>query len=205
MTAISDFCITVRDWLRLGDEEWPDNRVTVWVRYGEERLNVDLRIAAMMITSDATANVAGQISLPDDYIEMDFIRVINGRPLHYKNRDDFYTPDENGVYANAGKYTRFGYSIVIGDASPDNPLSVEMSYYGDVPVTDVEPTWLTTRYNNLLLMATLVAAGTQGIEDERMAGWGDALASRIDALNMAHKIEKVSGSRISTKSKRTFG
>lgn len=204
MTAIGDKCTEIRLWLNEGVDEYPDTLVTTWIRGAEERLNVELRIDRM-IKIDTALATDGRVVLPSDWIEADLVRIQNASPIHYKPRDDFYTLGVSGVYENLGKYTIIGRYIVLGDASAGTPPTVELSYYSNIPPLDADANWVQTYYPTLLLYGSLEQAHLYGIDDERAATMGGKVGDMIGKMNDAHKASKASGSRLSAKSKRSFG
>lgn len=204
MTAIVDMCDKVRLWLNEGAEVYPNDMVTTWVNGANELLNSELRIADMIQIDTATVTDP-RVTLPSDWIEADFVRVVGGRPLVFKNRHDFYTPNDQGTYDNRGKYTIVGKYIVLGDAGVSTPLDIEMSYYGDIPVMENDDTWMQTRYPLMYLFATLEVGSLYGLEDDRMGMWKDRRVEMTQKLNDAHMKAKASGSRLSFKSRGGFG
>lgn len=202
MSAIDDFCITIRQWMNWGDEEYPDSLITTMLRMGEERLNEDLRIADQVQVSEGTV-VTDRFTLPSDWLESDFVRVVGGGPLDYKSRHDFYTKGDTGDYENAGKFTTIGRYIIV-DGSLDGE-TVELSYFGQVPPLGIDPTWVYTKFSGLLISATLVAASAYYVEDDRLGIWTSNVTETINRLNAAYKMAQPSGSRLNTKTKRTFG
>lgn len=203
MTAIADKCTEIRLWLNQGIDEYPDSLVTTWVRGAEERFNAELRVD-YMIQIDTAIATDGRVTLPGAWLEADFVRIVNGNPLVYKNRNDFHTIGVSGDYENKGKYTIIGRYIELGDAS-SVPPTVELSFYGQIPALDADPTWLSIYYPTLLLYGSLEHASLYGIEDERAATMKGKVGEMISQLNDMHKAAKTSGSRLSVKSKRSFG
>lgn len=203
MSALNDHCDVVRSWMNWGAEEYPDTLIIGFTRMGEERLNETLRIADMVVTSVPLTIVAGVATFPADWLESDFVRIIGGGPLQYKPRADFYTPNDSGVYENAGKFTTIGKEIFV-DSAVISGTQLEISYFARVPQLD-DATWLSLNYTSLNLMATLIHAGMYYIEDERTAGWISFVDGKMKSLNDAYKMAQPSGSRLSAKSKRTFG
>lgn len=203
MSALNDHCNVVRSWMNWGEEEYSDVLITGFTRMGEERLNETLRIADMVKTSVPLTIVASAATFPADWLESDFVRIIGGGPLQYKPRADFYTPNDMGAYENAGKFTTIGKEIFV-DSAVVSGTELEISYFARVPPLD-DATWLSINYPSLNLMATLIHAGMYFIEDERTAGWVTFVESKIKSLNDAYKMAQPSGSRLSAKSKRTFG
>jgi len=204
MTALEDKCTEIRLWLNEGSDEYPDSLVTTWIRGAEERLNVELRIDRM-IKIDTAIATDGRVTLPSDWIEADLVRIQGANPIHYKSRDDFYTIGDSGGYENLGKYTIVGRYIILGDASSGTPPTVELAYYSNIPPLDADANWVQTYYPTLLLYGSLEQAHLYGIEDERAASMGAKVGDMIMKMNDAHKAAKASGSRLSVKSKRSFG
>lgn len=204
MSALTDHCDVVRQWMNWGADEYPDQLLFSFTRMGEERINEKLRIADMVVTSVPLTIVNGTAEFPDDWLESDFVRIIGGDPLQYKPRADFYTRDTaTGLYENRGKFTTIGRQIFVAD-NVVTDTELEVAYFAKVPVLD-NATWLSTKYGALNLMATLIHAGMYYVEDERTAGWSTFVDNKIESLNTAYKMAQPSGSRLTSKSKRTFG
>lgn len=202
--TITDKCIEIRLWLNEGEDEYPDTLVTTWVRGAEERFNRELRVDDMVEIETASINI-DRVVMPSRWLEGDFVRLVDGSPLAFKDRTSFYTRGESDEYENLGKYTITGRYIIVGNADATTPPDVEMSYYASVPPLDDTDTWLSTKYPTLLLFGALEQANIYGIEDERAGAMGERVGMMIEKLNDMHKVSKVSGSRLNYKSKRSFG
>lgn len=197
MTALTDFIDIINDWTNYDD---PVSRVTSFVRMAEDRINLQMRIADM-IQIDTGVLVTSRVLLPKDWIQADFIQDVEIGPLRYMTRDEFFTFPANGTKAanTAGMYTILGnYLVVGGDANATEGRTIEMAYYGDAPRLDVTPTWLSERYNRLLISATLTAAMMFHLEDQRAAQFESDTASLITGYNDSHMQSKASGSRLTT-------
>ena len=146
MSDFSDFKTQIAEWANRQD--WSDGLVTSFVRNAEEKLNQELRIDRMIKTNDAL--IASRCApLPDDWLEMDFIRLANDQfpsgfqPIYYKPRAEFFLTDDAKAI---GIYTIEGRQIFIGGA-PDSidGQTVRIDYYGEVPVfADDTPSGSTT-------------------------------------------------------------
>lgn len=202
MTALSDFCDTVRAWLNR--EDYDDALVTSWVRHAEERLDESLRIDHMIQIDTATVSAAERrVVFPEDYLEADFIRSVSGVPYRYEARDPFYG---RAITANTNMYTIVGRFIVFGGPIDETTgLDVELHYYGRVPRLGDDPTWLSSQFNELLLFSTIVSASIYGIEDERAMAMAGAVTAKIKSLNERHLLSKASGSRLTRKTGKGFG
>lgn len=203
MTAIADFCETIRQWLNLGSEVYPDEIVTSWVRMAETDMSSRLRCDDM-VQIDIGTLVNQRYPVPDDWREMDFVRHIGGKPLRYATRDDFYNPDEPYLSDQKNCYTMIGRYLMTGIASSAAP-QVEISYYQDIPPLGDDPTWFSTKYPMLAVLSTLVVACKYAIEDERSDGWEQDVAEMVDRINTEHMRSKASGSRLTTRHRRSFG
>ena len=94
MTDFSDFCTQVAEYANRGD--WAPAIVTGFVRQAEEKLNSELRIDRMIQFEEAL--IASRCApLPDDWLQMELVRIANPNvpdgfiPIRYKSRDEFFT------------------------------------------------------------------------------------------------------------------
>lgn len=191
MTAISDFCSTVRSWLNRKDLS--DDVVTSLVRMGEERINDYLRVKDMLVI--ATLPIEdGRVLLPSDWLELELVRWVGGRDLRFIPRSDMYaSAPENteNKYTISGNYITFGGVIV-----PADDAEVEIHYLASIPPLGDTPNWLLTKHPTLFVSATLVMASAFGFEDERAASWDASVTAKINQLNSMYLQAKASGSRL---------
>lgn len=219
MTDFSDFKTQIAEWANRQD--WADTLVTSFVRMAEQKLNAELRIDRMIQTDDALI-ASCCAALPDDWIEMDLVRIESGTtptgfiPINYKPRDEFfrqpsipyapYAPSSS--LSTYGKYTIEGRQIIIG-GPPDtvNGRTVRIDYYGEVPVfADTTPSWVYTKYPSLYLYAALMHADLHAVgEEDKSAGLKTLVEDTITKLNAAHSLSRASGSRLSRSKGRSFG
>jgi hypothetical protein len=196
MTAIADHCATIRAWLNF---EYSDALITSWTRMAEESLSEVLR-CKHMIAIDTAQIVQQRVQLPLDWLELDFVRVVDGYPLSFRSREDFYTREDTSK-----DYTITGnYLIVGGDVSGDG-REVEMSYYETIPPLGNDPNWLMTYYNRLLITSTLVAGSAFGFDNENLAKWQEASTNFVNSINEQHRVSKSSGSTPIKKVAKGFG
>lgn len=207
MTAIGDFCNTIRGWLAF---EYTDALILSWTRMAEEYLSESLR-CKHMIAIDRGLVSEQRVKLPADWLELDVVRevqfvqpsvvpgdpdIVTGvnRPLLFKSRDDFYG---NTNDANDGFYTITGnYLIVGGNPGSNTPVNIEISYFQTIPPLGDDPNWLYSHYLRLYVTATLTIATSYSIEDERGAAWQAASQDFIDRINTNHTLSKASGSKL---------
>ena len=153
MSDFSDFCAQIAEYANRGD--WAPAIVTGFVRQAEEKLNAELRIDRM-IQFDQALIASRCAPLPDDWLQMELVRIANPNvpdgfiPIRYKSRDEFFTTVDNWAY---GFYTIQGARSWVG-GSPDtiNGQIVKLTYYGEVPVfSDATPSWVYSKYPALFL------------------------------------------------------
>jgi hypothetical protein len=208
MTDFADFKAQIADYANRQD--WSDALVTGFVRKAEEKFNAELRVDRM-IQFDEALVTSRCAPLPDDWLELDLVRINNTNaadgflPIRYKSRDEFYNLTDNWAY---GYYTLEGRQITVGGA-PDtvNGQTLKIAYYGEVPVfADATPSWLYTKYPSLYLYASLMHADLHAVGEEPSAGNMKQLAEDMIAkLNNVHLRAKASGSRLRRSRVRSFG
>lgn len=204
MTALSDQCDVIRGWLNLGPDVYPDSVVTSWIRMAEEALSKRLRVKEM-VQIDVGTLVQDRYLLPSDWREMDFIRVIDGKPRRYVPRDDFYNPDEPFASDQKNCYTIAGNYIIVGGTSATAPIQLEITYYQDIPPLDVDPNWIILKAPTLYTIAALGIASMYAIEDERGPLWSGQVDTLVQDMNDEHARSKASGSRLTVRHRRSFG
>jgi hypothetical protein len=208
MTDFSDFTAALADWANRQD--WSPALLTSFVRDAEQKFNAELRVDRMINT--ATNTVTCRCStLPDDWLEMDFVSISNSNaangwlPIRYKARDEFFNLVDNWAY---GYYTIEGRVITFGGA-PDaiEGVPYQISYYGEVPAfADTVPSWIYTKYPSLYRYAALINADLHAVGEEQNAANMKQLAEdMIQKLNADHQRAKASGSRLKRSRVRSFG
>jgi hypothetical protein len=208
MTDFSDFTAALADWANRQD--WSPALLTSFVRDAEQKFNAELRVDRMINT--ATNTVTCRCStLPDDWLEMDFVSISNSNaangwlPIRYKSRDEFFNLVDNWAY---GYYTIEGRVITFGGA-PDaiEGIPYQISYYGEVPAfADANPSWIYTKYPSLYRYAALMHADLHAVGEEQNAANMKQLAEdMIQKLNADHQRAKASGSRLKRSRVRSFG
>lgn len=210
MTDFSDFTTQIAEYANRQD--WAAATVIGFVRQAEELFNRDLRIDRMLQSDDAL--IASRCApLPDDWLEMDFVRLAftsdrypgGFAPIYYKPRAEFFsTQDQDAI----GIYTIEGRQIFIGGL-PDmtNGQTVRIDYYQEVPVfSDTTPSYIYTKYPSLYLNAALYRAALHAVGEEQSAGnYKQMTDEAIRQLNVQHRYSRASGSRLSRTRTRSFG
>jgi len=176
----------------------------------EQKFNAELRVDRMieMAQNTITCRCA---TLPDDWLEMDFVSIANSNaangwlPIRYKSRDEFFNLVDKRAY---GFYTIEGRVITFGGA-PDalEGVAYQISYYGEVPAMAAEgSSWIFTKYPSLYLHAALMHADLHAVGEEQNAANMKQLAEdEIQKLNAQHLRAKASGSRLQRTRRRSFG
>ena len=201
MTAIGDLCTTVRGWLAIGPDVYPDEVVTSWVRMAEEFLSENLRVKHM-IQIDWSDLVEGRVLLPSDWQELDYVRFKDSKPLRYAPRNEFFGPDYNMNY----RFTIVGNYIVVGKVDATSGVEVEIAYYQSIPPLGDEPNWAMTHASRLYVLCTCWHAAMFTIEDPRVSLWEDKTYTFVNDMNKAHILSKSHGSILTSNlKKRSFG
>ena len=158
---------------------------------------ISIALAVVLVNSSMLARVPG----PADFLAVDLLRDTTANTvLRFKSRDDFY-----GLSATArsGYFTKTGNFLVLPDDTVDHDL--ELHYFGDVPhMQDADPnvsTWLSKRYNSILLHQTLALIHTASENDAKAAVERDLANSQITAANDQYKTSIGWGVKYSKKMK----
>lgn len=204
MTAISEHCTVVRQWLDYGEDEYPDTLVTSWTRMAEQSLSMNLR-CKHMIQIDTGLVSTSRVPLPEDWLELDFVRIVDGHPLSFRSRTEFYTPpipaDPN---YNSKHYTLSGNLLMVGGNIADG-REVEITYFQEIPPLIDEPNWLMKHYSGLYVFSTLAAAALYGIESDQAQVWKDQASEMVSTLNGEYLKSKASGSNLAMPRRKGFG
>jgi hypothetical protein len=203
MTAASDQCEVIRRWLAIGSDVYPDTVVISWIRMAEEALSKILRCKDNL-QIDTGLLVQDRYLLPSDWRELDFVRIVDGRPLRYAPRDDFYNPDEPYKTDQKNCYTLSGNYVIVGGTSASG-LNIEVTYYQDVSPLGDNPSWLLSKYPTLFTLKTLHIASMYAIEDDRGTMWDTESGKLLADANKEHASSKASGSRLTQRHVRSFG
>jgi hypothetical protein len=216
---LTNFTATLQDWSNRQD--WSTALVQSFISMCEQKLNAELRIDRM-INFDEALIVNRCAPLPDDWLEMDLVRIQNGcvpdgfAPIRYLPRDDFFrlqdVPYSSAYVATAnstyGFYTIEGRQIYFG-GPPDtvNGVTFKIAYYGEVPpLNDTTDSWVMTKYPTLYLHGSLMHADLHAVGEEDKAAQMKQLAEdEIQKLNANHQRARASGSRLARLRVRSFG
>lgn len=208
MADYDDFSTMLMDWGNRQD--WSPTMIAQVTRMAEEKFNNELRIDRMIQFDEGLVTTRG-VELPDDWLEMDLVRVTSPQgadgflPIHYKARDEFFRSPDKCTTMN---YTIEGRVIFFGGIpDPINGVEYKIAYYGEVPVfTSIQPSWVYTKYPTMYLHAALMHANIRAIgEDGQVSNFKQLTEDAINKLNNAHLRAKASGSRVVRTRIRSFG
>jgi hypothetical protein len=184
MTALEQHCNLIKKWCNF---EYSNTLITEWTRFTEEDVSESLRVSHMVRI------VTGMIEerhvlLPHDWLELDFVRLVDGKPIHFMSRDEFYDKS-----APKGTYTITGNFLITGGDVIDG-VPVEISYYQKIPPLEDDPNWMKVHYKRLYLVGTLSVAEMFGFNVDKSVMWEAEKTKLIEGANLTHIKGKASGS-----------
>lgn len=196
MTEYTTFTSAVKKWTARPD--FSDDLLATFVRSAETFIDRKMRVKEAVVFTPGTLTVDGNIVMPDNYNELMFIAPTGGKPLHYEPYDNF-----QGMSSTSGKFTRIGTTIICGsDMASKN---VEYAYYQNVPAFTSAATWLYTKYYDIFLQATIIAALAYAQEWERSISLSELVSGWIEEANENSRMDKVSGSPLIRRVLRRIG
>jgi len=208
---LSDKCTEIRSWLAQGSDVYPDPVVTSWIRMAEEHLSSALRVKHM-IQIDTCTLVQDRVTLPKDWQEIRLARLLPaGTVCRYQTPDAFYNPEWPGAPAvpypgKTKRYTILGNYLIVGEVTPSPGLLVELTYYQDIPpLLDATNNWINQYHTTVYTLKILHIASMYSIEDERSSGWATEVNNTVNLMNIAHTVDKASGSVLQQVRRKTFG
>lgn len=215
MTALTDFCQIVRDWI--DDTDPSDALIQTWVRDAEERLNNELRCDLQMVRTTATMD-DNCVVYPPDWLEVVYVKLVGGMPFTYITPDAYWRegaepqrtlmvndPGSMPAYPSPGGtmvYTTFGRTLfVLPNIDPAALTKIEVGYFRTIaPMGDTaDPIY--ARYPSIYRNCTLAAGAPYLVEDERLSTWAALATAGIAKANDAAKAGRWSGSPITPRIK----
>jgi hypothetical protein len=217
-TFLTDKCTEIRNWLAIGADVYSDQVVTGWIRMAEEYLSVALRVKHM-VQIDTSNIINGRVPMPLDWQEIRLVRRLDtGGVCRYQTPDAFYNPEfPNSPSYPTGtgqkcdtqlnRYTILGNFLIVGDApSSSNPVTVEMTYYQNIPpLADNANNWPNVYHPTVYTLKILHVASMYSIEDARSQVWDQEVVRMVNGMNAQHKIDMASGSVLMPVRRKTFG
>jgi hypothetical protein len=209
LTDFSSLKSAIADYANRTD--WSDALVTSFIRSAESKFNAELRVDRM-IQNDQGLIISRCAPLPDDWLEMEFVQIqaddtsTGFWPIQYRARDEFFKIQDTDT--NCRYYTIEGRQIYFSGPPDDlNGIQFKIVYFGEVPVlTDLQQSWVYTKYPDLYLYAALIPATLHAVgEEEKAGGLKQLVEDMITKLNADYQRSKASGSRVHRSRRRSFG
>ncbi len=188
MTALTDFCNTIRAWLNYGDTEYTDALVTTFVRGAETTLSTTLRVKHML-QIDTGVVVVDRVLLPSDWVGLDLARVVGGSPLTFRTREQFYTANPNDENYNNGFYTISGNYLIVKSGWLDGQ-TIELHYFQDIPPLTDPATFLLTKYPLLFQFAAMAVAENYARDFDAASVWEGKTTALVTQLNDEYTLSK---------------
>jgi hypothetical protein len=210
-TFLTDKCNEIRSWLVIGEDVYPNSTVTGWIRMAEEYLSTALRVKHM-VQIDTSPLTDSRVPLPLDWQEIRLVRRLDTNGVcRYQTPDAFFNPefDDPPTPPFDSQYSRYcilGNYIVVGDVVPAPGLSIELTYYQNIPpLTDDANNWANCYHPTVYTLKILHIASMYAIEDARNQVWDAEVVRLVNGMNAQHKIDMASGSVLMTTRKKSFG
>lgn len=188
MTALTDFCDELRQWLNYDEAEYDNDLVTSFIRDAETTLSTTLRVKHM-VQIDTAVLAENRVLMPSDWLEADMVRVVGGSILDFRAREAFYTPVDDDPNYNAGYFTISGNYLITGPGVTDG-ATLELHYFQDIPPMTDPATWLKTKYPALFRFAAMASAEMYGRDFEAAASWTGQASAIVTQLNDEYKASK---------------
>lgn len=177
------------------DRDDLSSQIQNFIVLAEARHKREVRIREMMTREDIDI-LDRFVDLPDDFLDMRYLRVRTPSGTRYKR----YLPDleELAVHQLTLRSTNekrcpsafavHGESIEF-DADPDRPYEGDLFYYTELtPLSDANPSnALLTRAPDVYLYGSLLASAPFLLNDERLRVWGELYANSKDTLNSSER------------------
>lgn len=198
MGARTDLFADVNRWL---NRDYSDDEMMSFLMIAENSINNACRVADQ-IQIDTAVVENQRVLLPPDWIELDFVRIVDGAPLHYISREEMYSSTSDQVKL---KYTVTGNYLISGPALFDGS-TVEMAYFQDIPtLDDATGNWAYKRQYPMLLFGMQAAAELYGLHDERAAAMNNQFTAIVNVINTAFRVSRSSGSTLRGPVRRSLG
>jgi hypothetical protein len=210
LSDFSDLKAQIAEWANRKD--WSDGLVTSFVRMAEQKFNQELRVSRMIHTVENVMTDRCAV-LPDDWLEMELVRIANPdaadgfSPIRYKDRDTFFNTRSIDDARNAPWYTIEGREIAFGGPPTTDGTVYRITYFAEVPqMSDSQDSWVYDKYPMLYLSGALMHSNLHAIGEEQTAADHKQLTEDMIAkLNAEYLRSKASGSRLSQSRRRSFG
>jgi len=159
-----------------------------FIRLAEVRIRRDVRIRQMSKRARTTGEATRFISLPNDYLELRTLRLVNdsGEPIPLDETE----PDSLSVRSTSGGNPT-SYCVhreLEFDAVVPRTTSIEMVYYGPFEsLATASTNWLSENAEDVYLYGALMQAEPYLKNDDRIDTWANGYLGAVDAVNEADK------------------
>ena len=207
LSTYADLKDSIAGWLNRQDltAQIPD-----FITLGEGMINSALRDRRMVTTVTAPVE-CGAITLPDDLLEAQDVRMVGAEtPLRYIPLSEA-NPNRTALrFTGPRFYTLTGDTLRVLPAPDQNEdgtfPEVAVTYYARVPRLSTAQTtnWLLGAEPELYLYAALLKSAPYTVDDERLPIWASLYTDALNRLNISSKVALVSGGPL-VRGRRGFG
>ena len=188
MTFFADLKAQIADYANRQD--WSDALVTGFVRQAEQKFNPELRVDRM-IQFDQSLVVSRCVPLPDDWLQMELVRIANPNvpdgyiPIATRAETNFTRPKTAGWLAS----TPFRGGRFHLAARPTRSTAITSRSHTTArfrSFRDQTTSWIYTKYPSLYLSPSLMHADMHAVgEEDKAAMMKQLVEEMINKLNAA--------------------
>jgi hypothetical protein len=217
MTKYTDLVAEIKTWADRADLS--DALVQSWITDAEASMDDDLRVGEMIKTTQIALST-NALAMPADFIQSDYLRfvpnpanqnpyIVNGAPIHWVSRDEYYTIVNNPYHVN---YNKPFFTVICNQSLLINPqffstvpVNVELSYYSQVPALATnDNSIIYSHYERIYRYAALAASASYLTEDDRVPIWESKAIALIQKANETWIAAKADGGPLNIRF-RSFG
>jgi hypothetical protein len=146
----------------------------------ESNLNRILRVGGMETSTTLTGPVAGQFTLPSDYLALRSVRDATYGPLQQVSPDWAWDHDPNNAGGPPSSYAIEGSTLT---TFPATSSSLIISYYAAIPSLETNgANWLLAYHPNVYLFGVLAEAYLFTQDTETGSLWNERLTATLNDL-----------------------
>lgn len=196
IASYADLQAAISEWLGRSGDTALAGRADEFIGLFEAEfvLDPEMRTFDMEEVDTTPISDTDPIALPDGYLEMKRLRVVDAdglpvRKLNYVTPDRAAEIDETQRAGNACNYTVLAGQVVFAPqalAPVDDYL--EMAYYAFAPLSVSNTSnWLLTKYTNIYLYGSLMQAAAYIDDKDTVNFWSGAYNTAIAKLGLSDK------------------
>lgn len=196
-------------------EETTDTQLNSWFRRATQRIEQELRIAAMVASTGPVNIVGGAVPTPADFLAPLDVRLVTaantrGGPLIYATPATWDAWQARSDLAGRvpGYFTRIGPAIKFTPWATSAAVAASIDYYAKLPtlgVHDDDRNWLTDSYEDLFCNAVLIYGHRHYFEDDRSLLKEGLVQGECARLNKNYMEDKVGDGPLVMAPGRRFG